>query len=397
MLDTFFKQPLPSSIWNLTGLQELSLDWGLTAESTCTEELGGLVELRVLNLRLDARSGSVGGARRPWSVIELPPSMGKLTGLEKLHLEVLSSAHQITPDFLLPEEIGEMEGLRELSLKSCGAKELPSSIQKLTGLEKLSLQCCRNIEALPQGMESMVGLRLLNLAGCRLGDAGASFIAKILRTNHSIRHLYLNKCGIQEDGILAIGRAIQETPRAPCLSQPFKFEIGEMEELRELSQPFKFNIDGIELNVVAAKLGLPVGSHFGTIKKVGLPAQPDKGDARDCSNSRFASDWCDFRIRESNSRITRWMFGDFVVLDSVIAFASALIAEDVEEQRPRRLDGPGNSVIPAVSVLGQDIIQHIVHLFISMRTQERMLGYPMMCHVDSETESEEEFRSDYGP
>jgi hypothetical protein len=186
MLDTFFKQPLPSSIWNLTGLQELSLDWGLTAESTCTEELGGLVELRVLNLRLDARSGSVGGARRPWSVIELPPSMGKLTGLEKLHLEVLSSAHQITPDFLLPEEIGEMEGLRELSLKSCGAKELPLSIQKLTGLEKQSLQCCRNIEALPQGMESMVGLRLLNLAGCRLGDAGASFIAKILRTNHSI-------------------------------------------------------------------------------------------------------------------------------------------------------------------------------------------------------------------
>jgi Leucine-rich repeat (LRR) protein len=316
--------PLPSSIWKLTGLKELSLNWpggpGLTPVSTWTEELGGMVGLRVLTLL------AVAGQN------ELPSSIGKLTGLEKLDLKFCTIGAR-APALLLPEEIGEMQGLRKICILRSAAKELPSSIGKLTGLEKLSLRGCHNIEALPQEIGSMVGLMVLNLAGCRrLGDAGASIITGMIRTNQCIKRLCLCDCGIQEDGILAIGRAIQETPRLPS-----QF----------------FNIEGIQLNGVAAKLGLPVES---------------------CN----ADDW-------SNFRIIAWMFRHFTICDKVIAFLTAEISAVVEEYRPRPLDGSGNlnSVIPAVSALSQDTMKQIGKMFMNMQTQERL--QPMHYATDSES------------
>jgi hypothetical protein len=181
---------------------------------------------------------------------------------------------------------------------------------------------------------------VLNLAGChRLGDAGASIITGMIRTTGlCIARLCLSDCGIQEDGILAIGRAIQETPRAP-----FEF----------------FTIEGIQLNGVAAKLGLPV-------------------------ESGKADDW-------SNFRIIRWMFRDFIVCDTVIAFLTAEISAVVEEYRPRPLDGSGNSVIPAVSALSRDNMKQIGKLFMKMQTQERLLQVDCLRDYvnDSESESSE--------
>jgi hypothetical protein len=304
---------LLSSIWKLTGLDALVLDWGSTAVSTCTEELGGMVGLRVLYLNLRIS-------------MKLPSSIVKLTGLERLHLfyreSHFTTPYHIAPALLLPEEIGELEGLREIIIEYSAAKELPSSIGKLTGLEKLSLLHCPNMKALPQEIGRMVGLRVLDLAECPVGDAGASIIAGMLRTNHCIRHVDLSECGIQECGILAIGRAIKETRR-------------------EFRQIFNFTIDGIQLNKVADELGLPV--EWG-------------------ANPHY---W-------SNARIMRWMLRDLLVCDTVIAFLSAGISTAVEEYRPRPLDGSGNSVIPAVSALSLDNMKQIAKLFINMRTQERV-------------------------
>jgi len=243
-----------------------------------------------------------------------------------------------------------MQGLRKIRIVSSTAKELPSSIGKLTGLETLSLPGCDNIETLPQEMGRMVGLRSLNLAGCRrLGDAGASMIAGMIRTNNSIECLCLVDCGIQEGGILAIGRALQETPRrAPS------FQC--------------FDLEGIQLNGVAAKLGLPVGSGNLNLN---------------------ADDWKNFQIIE-------WMFGDFMVCDTVIAFLTAGISAVVEEYRPRPLDGSGNSVIPAVSALSADNMKQIGKLFMNMQTQERLQQvaletsrtYDLDSEVDNATDSE---------
>jgi hypothetical protein len=192
----------------------------------------------------------------------------------------------------------------------------------------------------------MVGLRKLNLAGCRrLGDAGASIITGMIRTNHCIECLCLGDCGIQEGGILAIGRAIKETPRAPSQC---------------------FVIYGIQLNGVAAKLGLPV-------------------------ESGNADDW-------SNYWIIRWMLGDFMACDTVIAFLTAGISAVVEEYRPRPLDGSGNSVIPAVSALSVDNMKQIGKLFMNMQTQERLQQvaletsrtYDSDSEVDNATDSESE-------
>jgi hypothetical protein len=59
--------------------------------------------------------------------------------------------------------------------------------------------------------------------------------------------------------------------------------------------------------------------------------------------------------------------------------------------RPRPLDGSGNSVIPAVSALGQDNIRQIVKFFMNMQTQERLQQVDLETYeVDSETDSESE-------
>jgi Leucine-rich repeat (LRR) protein len=336
------EEPLLSSIWKLTGLKELSLAWpggpGLTPVSTWTEELGGMVGLRLLSLMAPQ-----GQTRN-----EGPSSIGKLTGLEKLELHhdfcAIISIGARAPALLLPEEIGEMQGLREIFIACSAAKELPLSIGKLTGLEKLSLTGCHNIEALPQEIGRMVGLRKLDLAGCRrLGDAGASIITGMIRTNNSIVCLCLRDCGIQQGGILAIGRAIKETPRA-------QFQC--------------FNIEGIQLNGVAAKLGLPV-------------------------ESGNADNW-------SNFRIIRWMFDDFMVCDTVITFLTAEISAVVEGFRPRPLDGSGNSVIPAVSALSSDNMKQIGKLFMNMQTQERLqqvaleMALEMALEIGNLTDSESE-------
>jgi Leucine-rich repeat (LRR) protein len=320
---------VPSSIGNLTRLEMLFLD-GCEKLEELPEDIAGMVALKQLDLKFTALK-------------ELPSSIGKLTGLEILDL------HSCIMLQALPKEIGSMVGLRTLFLRECLVlKEIPSSIGNLTGLEALllprfneqaSLKCCLGmIEALPQEIGRMVGLKALNLDGCRLGDAGESIITGILRTNHSIEFLFLRECGIQEGGVLAIGRAIKETPRAP----------------RET-----FNISGIELNGVAAMLGVPV-------------------------ESGNEDDW-------SNFSIIRWMLGNFVVWDTVIAFLTAQICNVVEEYRPRPLDGSGNSVIPAVSALSQDNMKQIGKLFMDMQTQERLQQFDLETYrVDSETESEDE-------
>jgi hypothetical protein len=57
--------------------------------------------------------------------------------------------------------------------------------------------------------------------------------------------------------------------------------------------------------------------------------------------------------------------------------------------RPRPLDGSGNSVIPAASVLNHDIMGKIGKLFMNMQTQERLQQVDLETYeVDSETDSE---------
>jgi hypothetical protein len=120
-----------------------------------------------------------------------------------------------------------------------------------------------------------------------------------------------------------------------------------------------------QLNGVAAKLGLPVESGNLNLN---------------------ADDWTNFRIIE-------WMFGDFMVCDTVIAFLTAGISAVVEEYRPRPLDGAGNSVIPAVSALSSDNMKQIGKLFMNMQTQERLQQVALETYdseVDNATDSESE-------
>jgi hypothetical protein len=164
---------------------------------------------------------------------------------------------------------------------------------------------------------------------------GASFIFQLeellVQLLGKLWHLHLGWCGIQRGGILAIGQAIRETPRAPL--QPFHIYV-------------------IKLKEVAAELGLPVES----------------------GNEGY---W-------SNDRIIRWIFDDFVARDKMMAFASAQIAGVVQAYRPRPLtgNGSGNSVIPAVCALGKDTIDQILTLFINMQAH---IGKSACCSGTSKS------------
>jgi Leucine-rich repeat (LRR) protein len=175
-------EPLPTEIGSMVGLRTLNLsECDLKEVPSCIGNLTGLQTLFLGGCHLDLvdempllpeEIGEMEGLRHISILItdakdpRLPSSIGKLTGLEKLSIEGhpmslvpnLNFKHpHIAAALLLPEEIGEMEGLREIIIEYAGAKALPSSIVKLTGLEKLSIRGCSNIEALPQEIRRMVG------------------------------------------------------------------------------------------------------------------------------------------------------------------------------------------------------------------------------------------------
>ena len=68
--------------------------------------------------------------------------------------------------FKLPENSGNLKGLKRLSLSGTTIKELPSSIEGLTALTLLTLNNCKNLVCLPSTICSLNLLECLDLSGC---------------------------------------------------------------------------------------------------------------------------------------------------------------------------------------------------------------------------------------
>ncbi|XP_059306548.1 TMV resistance protein N-like [Lycium ferocissimum] len=66
-----------------------------------------------------------------------------------------------------PEINGDMHSLKELTIKSTGIRELPSSIGNLSGLTELYLKGCEDLVSLPNSLCNLKNLRSLILLGCR--------------------------------------------------------------------------------------------------------------------------------------------------------------------------------------------------------------------------------------
>ena len=68
--------------------------------------------------------------------------------------------------FKLPDNLGNLEGLKKLSLSGTTIKELPSSIEGLTALTLLTIIDCKNLVCLPSTICSLNLLECLDLSVC---------------------------------------------------------------------------------------------------------------------------------------------------------------------------------------------------------------------------------------
>ncbi|XP_021811460.1 TMV resistance protein N-like [Prunus avium] len=133
---------LPTNIWKLKYLESLDL-------SSCSNfqhlpEISEAMEhLEFLNLSFT-------------KVKEVPPSIGNLVALRKLHLAQCSIQE-------IPDDLFCLTSLQELNLCGSEIKSIPASIKQAVQLSRLYLVGCESLESLPE-LPSL--LRCLEAGGC---------------------------------------------------------------------------------------------------------------------------------------------------------------------------------------------------------------------------------------
>ncbi|XP_035546513.1 TMV resistance protein N-like [Juglans regia] len=82
---------------------------------------------------------------------------------DSLEILILSGCTRL---WKFPETMGNINHLRQLSLDGIALLELPSSIGHLTGLSYLSLRGCKSLLSLPSAICGLTSLKTLVLCGC---------------------------------------------------------------------------------------------------------------------------------------------------------------------------------------------------------------------------------------
>ncbi|CAF2130627.1 unnamed protein product [Brassica napus] len=204
---------LPSSIRNMTSLEELNLN-GCSSLVELPSAIGNMTSLQELNLN---------GCS---SLVELSSAIGNMTSLEELNLNGCSSLVE------LPPSIGNMTSLEELNLNGCSSLvELPSSIgdlirlktklylerrSKLTALpininmkylDELLLTDCSSLKSFP---EISTNISVLKLAGTAIEEIPPSIMSwprfhhseNLRKSQHALDHhitrLHVSDTSIQE-------------------------------------------------------------------------------------------------------------------------------------------------------------------------------------------------------
>ena len=94
------------------------------------------------------------------NLVCLPSTICNLSFLECLDLYWCSNFDN------LPENLGNLKGLKKLHLSGTAIKEFPSSIEGLTTLNSLTLKDCMNLVCLPSTICSLNSLECLDLCEC---------------------------------------------------------------------------------------------------------------------------------------------------------------------------------------------------------------------------------------
>ncbi|WJX53510.1 hypothetical protein P8452_39494 [Trifolium repens] len=162
ILDETSIKELPSSLYNLVGLEKLSLQ-SCTKLKTIPSSIGNFGKLLKLNLTYCE------------SLETFPSSIFKLK-LAKLNLEGCSMLATF------PEILEPAESFTCIDLTDTAIKELPSSLHHLVGLKELSLQSCTKLKTIPSSIGNLSKLLKLKLAYCESLETFPSSIFKLKLT-----------------------------------------------------------------------------------------------------------------------------------------------------------------------------------------------------------------------
>ncbi|KAG2411111.1 TMV resistance protein [Vigna angularis] len=201
ILDHTAIQALPSSLWRLVGLQQLSLRSCMNLE-IIPSSIGRLTRLCKLDLtyceslqtfpstifKLKLRKLDLSGFLRlrtfpeitekaqtfshinltETAIKDLPSSFGNLVNLRSLQLNKCRDLESLPNSIVnlkhlckldcsgcfklteIPTHIGSLSSLMELSLSESGIVNLPESVAHLSSLKSLDLSDCKNLECIPQ-------------------------------------------------------------------------------------------------------------------------------------------------------------------------------------------------------------------------------------------------------
>ncbi|GMY19743.1 TMV resistance protein N-like [Fagus crenata] len=137
---------IPEFVEKMKCLQKLHLDG--TGITELPSSVGHLTSLSLLNLS------------RCKNLVCLPSTICSLKLLESLYLRGCSKFDNLV------ENIGNVDGLKELYLSGTAIKELPASVERFTCLTYLTLSDCKNLVCLPSTICSLKLLKSLDLSRC---------------------------------------------------------------------------------------------------------------------------------------------------------------------------------------------------------------------------------------
>ncbi|XP_050245513.1 TMV resistance protein N-like isoform X4 [Quercus robur] len=200
------------------------LDLSETAIEEFPSSIGGLIGLTSLNLRgcknLVCLSNTICYLKslecldlsRSSNFENLPENLGNVKGLKMLHLD-------FTAIMELPSSIGGLIGLTSLTLRGCeNLVCLPSTICSLKLLNSLDLYGCIKFNNLPVNIGNMKGLKWLDLCWTDIKEVPSSIA--LLK---SLEHLYISKWKLSEFYFMPVTLATMaplwsSLPRSPLLS-----------------------------------------------------------------------------------------------------------------------------------------------------------------------------------
>ncbi|XP_048136662.1 disease resistance protein TAO1-like [Rhodamnia argentea] len=195
------------------------LDLSHSMHLRCTPDLSAFVELECLIL-YECRE-----------LKQVHPSIGKVRSLVSLDLRYCVGLWD------LPEEVGELEQLKELVLDDAGIRNIPSSIGSLKKLEKLSASNCRSLRKIPNSIGNLSSLQHLDLHYCFSLSEVPSSIGDL----QSLQHLDISRSVIEKLPT-AIGRLkkLQRLILTCCTSLKGEIpsEIGSLCSLENLEITF---------------------------------------------------------------------------------------------------------------------------------------------------------------